>query len=542
MLWGIGLVILVIILIFTLTVMYFIQHNANANKVKYVLEPFIAINNSNLPPINSDKQSLKPENIKYQIPIAQNQLTDLQLQGLDSNILRQVRVLKNFSNTDELDFYQMYNLLKQLKTKSVEFIYDSSRIEKKSHILVSEKLMELNTSAINNTDLELFFRLKLEIISLLNNLVIRNGYYLPYHQYQFFKIINSNLISQSFVPSPTTTTDMNVDNYVFTITTGREFKYEQFVIFFDIDLIKNTNISNSDTNSLIYTARINKVELIGLPVPNTIEFHENRKTSDKPDNSNVINNSSGNFLTNTQQNDLFTLIQNKQNDNKTTGVMLDIYKDQVTDSATFDVMPIGDGNKIFQSPYTKFIDVSEHSDMDPTLFNESSQSSYVEQRIMNVARDQQFKNHRCYGLVNGASQELPAYNDNPIFCKSYHPEVAQVGIWDAPCQINTDCPFYRANKNYPNEFGKCNKETGKCEMPMGVIPIGFTKYGRIEPDCYNCDMDSNGNKCCGKQANDISMRKVGYKSPDYIFKGDEHKRLTFGNDLEEVGLQVNPSI
>lgn len=572
MLWGIGIVILVLILIFVLAVIYFNHQNENENtvekenkiadtKTKYILEPFLAINDSDLymPLNNSDKDSLKPSNIKYKIPIAQNQLTDLQLQGLDSDILREVRVLKNFSHTDELDFYQMYNLLKQFKLKPIEFSYNPSGFGKKSHILASEKLIELNTGAINTTDLELFYRLKLEIISLLNNLVIRNGYYLPYHQYQFFKIINSNLISQSTTPAPTTTTDMNIDNYVFTITAGREFKYEQFVIYFDIDLIRNDDgnaksSGGSGTSSVNYTVRINKVELIGLPIPKTIEFHENRKTSDKPDSGSAVIHSADKFLTDTQlqQNDLFTLIKNKQNDNKITGEMLDIYKDQVSDSATFDVMPIGDGDKIFQSPYTKFIDVTERSDMDPTLFDESSQSSYVEQRIMNVARDQQFKNHRCYGLVNGVSQELVAYNDNPIFCKSYHPEVAQVGIWDAPCQINTDCPFYKANKNYPNEFGKCDKETGKCEMPMGVVPIGFTKYGRTEPDCYNCEMgsnmDSNSNKCCRAQADNIKMGvgkvgdRINYKSPDYIFKGDEQTRLKFGSDLEEVGLKVNPSI
>ena len=53
--------------------------------------------------------------------------------------------------------------------------------------------MELNSGTINNADLELFYRLKLELISAFNNMVIRNGYYLPCHQYQFFKIINSNL-------------------------------------------------------------------------------------------------------------------------------------------------------------------------------------------------------------------------------------------------------------------------------------------------------------------------------------------------------------
>ena len=36
--------------------------------------------------------------------------------------------------------------------------------------------------------------------------------------------------------------------------------------------------------------------------------------------------------------------------------------------------------------------------------------------------------------------------------------------------------------------------------------------------------------------------KIKYKSPDYIFKGDDQSRLRFGSDLEEVGLKVNPSI
>jgi len=556
MLWGFGF--LIIILIFILAALYFYNSknwesdknentrntgNIKDNEVKYMTESFLNINDSNLYMPIIDKSKGKPVDIKYQIPIPQNQLTDLQLQGIDSDILRQIRVLKIFSNIDELDFYQMYNLLKKLKDKSIEFTYDPSSIEKKSHIIASEKLIELNSGAINKTDLELFLRLKLEIISLLNNLVIQTGYYVPYHQYQFFKIINSNLISQDTLPAPTTTIDMNIDNYVFTLTIGREFKYQQFIIYFDIDLIKKGITQEANIAKIDYTIRINKVELIGLPVPKTIEFHENKKTSDKPDSSTSIMNSPSEFLTSkeAEQNNLLKLIDEKREAENDKNMRLDIYKDQVSDSAAFDVMPSGDG-KMFQSPHTKFIDPIERSDMNPTIFDESSQAAFVEQRIMNVARDQQFKNHRCYGLVDGVSKELVEYNDNPIFCKSFHPEVSQVGIWDAPCQINTDCPFYKANKNYPNEFGKCDKITGKCEMPMGVIPIGFTKYGRIEPDCYNCSMDNKDNKCCGKQAELIREGKVNYKSPDYIFKGDENYRKQFGSTLEENGLLINPSI
>jgi len=167
----------------------------------------------------------------------------------------------------------------------------------------------------------------------------------------------------------------------------------------------------------------------------------------------------------------------------------------------------------------------------------------IENKVMNQARDQQFRNHRCYGLVDGVSKELVEYNDNPIFCKSYHPEISQNGIWDSPCQVNTDCPFYQANKNYPNEFGKCDKISGKCEMPFGVLPIGFKKFGKLEPQCYNCDILSTDNRCCGEQAKMIRDYKMSMmKSPDYIFKNDNGARRQYADELEKKGLKSNPSI
>ena len=92
-------------------------------------------------------RTLKPSDIQYQIPIAQNQLTDLQLQSLDTDVLRNVRVLVNFSLTDELDFYQMYNLLKQFKGKKYDFKYDSSNSnnyqgDRQYRVMESEKIME----------------------------------------------------------------------------------------------------------------------------------------------------------------------------------------------------------------------------------------------------------------------------------------------------------------------------------------------------------------------------------------------------------------
>ena len=533
------LIFAVIIIIITKLYLADVNKKHDRKNIEKLKEGFIAVEDSNL---YMPQKRDPPAEIQYQIPIAKNQLTDIELQNLDTDVLRDVRRLKGFSLTDELTFHQMYNLLKAFKNNTYTFTFDSSKIDKKSTIKNSEKLIELNTGVINTTDLELFYRLKLELISALNSLIVIKGYYLPYHEYQFYKIINSNLISQTKLDtlkaSPNGELGLSAMNYVFTLTIAREFKYQQFVIYYDMDLIQK--------DSVTYEAKLNKVELTGLPIPKTIEFHENRKTTDMPDTSSSSGLSGSDGLSRgggiNLGMDLMNLIENNKQIESEKKEMLDIYKDQVSDSQHFDVQGTGDSKTMFQSPYTKFLDPTETSDLDLTMFDPNSQNGYVEDRKMSVARDQQFKNHRCYGLVNGVSQELVSFNDNPIFCKSFHPEVGQNGIWDAPCQVNSDCPFYQANKNYPNEFGKCDKVSGQCEMPLGVVPIGFTKYGRIEPDCYNCDVTDSDNKCCGKQVDKISKGDVKYNTPDYIFNDDEIVRKKNKNELSSKGLLVNPSI
>lgn len=527
MLWGIiGIVLIIILIIYIVYSIYcdgslyskqYQNDSTNINSTNIsqqkVIENFLLLDDSKL---RNDLENgdvtiynNKPVDIQYQIAIPANQLLDTQLEAIDSDILRNTRSLKNFSMTDEFDFYQMYNILQKLKNNTIPytFKYNPLDIKDKSTLLSSEKIIVLNSGAINNKDLdlELFSRMKLELISAFNNLIIKNDFFIPYHPYQFFKIINSNMISSDVKEGST----VSKNNYVFTLTIAREYKYQQFTIYYDIDL----QFDNSNN----YTMTLNKVELIGIPIPKTIEFHENKKT--------ISDNNSGGGSDGTGSND----------------VSDPYYKDQVTDSASFNVMPIGDYSTRFKSPDIKYIDINEKNDMDRTMFDQNSLSTKIEDKIMNVSRDQHFNNHKCFGLVNGTSQELPQYK-NPIFCKSFHPEINQNGIWDAPCQVNSDCPFYKANKNYSNEFGKCDKVSGQCELPLGLIPIGFTKFGKNEPNCYNCGVNSEDSKCCSEQSDAIKSGMVNYSSPDYVFKDDETYRRQFADDLKSVGLLVNPSI
>ena len=527
-----------LIILITLFILILYNKYFNTNSNKNIVEPFLAISEKKLYKKNNSFDN-KPVDIKYQIPVPVNQLNDNQLSDLDSNILRNNRILKLFSLTDELDSYQMINILKQLKNKKYNFKYDVSldkNISKISKIENNEKIVNVNSGAINNinVDLDLFTRIKFELISSFNNLIISSGYYVNYHPYHFFKIINSNLISFENKNTKTSNTTNSIDNYCMTLTFAREYKIQQFIVYYDIDLIKplNNQTTNSTTNSNTnsnkeYTIILNKVELTGIPIPNTIEFHTNSK---------IEKNKTINIDT-----EIDNLRETQENNNDY------YYQDQVSDSAAFDVMPVGEKSKLFQKQNIKFIDTNERSDMDLTLLDKNSITTKIDKKIMDISQNQQFNNHRCYGLVNGVSQELPEYK-NPISCKSYHPEINQNGIWDAPCQVDNDCPFYKANKNYPNEYGKCDKITGSCEMPLGIVPIGFTQYGKIEPNCYNCSITSEDNKCCGTQMNSIKKDKnngnenIKYLSPDYIFTDDENNRKQFKEELEILGLKANPSI
>jgi hypothetical protein len=88
----------------------------------------------------------------------------------------------------------------------------------------------------------------------------------------------------------------------------------------------------------------------------------------------------------------------------------------------------------------------------------------------------------------------------------------EVGIWDKPCEKNEDCPFYKANKNYENNNGKCFNSY--CELPLGMKLLGYTKFdNNYKPICRGCN--NNNIFCCEEQENKILYPNL--KSPDYLF-------------------------
>lgn len=101
-------------------------------------------------------------------------------------------------------------------------------------------------------------------------------------------------------------------------------------------------------------------------------------------------------------------------------------------------------------------------------------------------------------------------------------------VWDKPCTSDTECPYYQANKNYPNTRGKCLKD-GTCEMPIGVLRVGYTKALNVDPYqpfCYQCRRPTD-KMCCEDQQRLVELKLSNLKSADYAFPNDAELRKEY---------------
>ena len=127
--------------------------------------------------------------------------------------------------------------------------------------------------------------------------------------------------------------------------------------------------------------------------------------------------------------------------------------------------------------------------------------------------------YRCVGNPSIESQALceSAYDVMGV------PKLEET-VWDHPCIKNEDCPFFKANTNYPNKRGGCNAD-GFCEFPVGIRRLGYRKYddkGPYAPFCYQCKTPENPS-CCKNQRHAWTLT-----SPDYAFANDTQERKRRG--------------
>lgn len=134
---------------------------------------------------------------------------------------------------------------------------------------------------------------------------------------------------------------------------------------------------------------------------------------------------------------------------------------------------------------------------------------------LSISAEADDPSYRCYGDITNPSKAA---------CESPFDDLGQPKTrptyWDRPCIRNEDCPFFKANENYPNQRGGC-LQGGLCEFPIGMRRKAFRLYedvGIHAPFCYSCDTPTDP-ECCNRQ-------KGLFGTPDYAFPNDTEARKT----------------
>ena len=163
----------------------------------------------------------------------------------------------------------------------------------------------------------------------------------------------------------------------------------------------------------------------------------------------------------------------------------------------------------------------------------------IVQKTKEHAEEYKLKNqYACFNINydSGGSYILPY--QTKVECESQYDPYGKsktVGIFDKPCKENSECPFFKLNKNYDNDFGKC-MENGQCQLPMNMKKLGyhyFLSEKKYKPLCNNCGskefkFGSVLDSCCDEQYD--SEKYPFLNSPDYAFDNDFLTRQNFFNN------------
>ena len=144
------------------------------------------------------------------------------------------------------------------------------------------------------------------------------------------------------------------------------------------------------------------------------------------------------------------------------------------------------------------------------------------------------KNTNIFRCFNNKSKIVFNQIENRNICQSKNNGIGQkteTGVWDRNCSDDKECPFYKSNKNYKNNFGGCIK--GRCQLPINMVSVSPHFYDETKkPLCYNCIGESNN--CCEDQKDKSKYPRLA--SPDYAFQGDQNIRISQEKELLEKGI------
>lgn len=178
------------------------------------------------------------------------------------------------------------------------------------------------------------------------------------------------------------------------------------------------------------------------------------------------------------------------------------------------------GQLSYAQEYDQKFYLTRSGDLDVTMpSNAEARQMYINHLQTQKVRSES----KCFHPYQFIQQKLPRVDD-PVSC-----EMAS-GIWERQCQTDQDCPLFQANRNYRNNFGGCNRQTGFCQWPSGVTSATYRQPKNLDQAlCYNCQHGFLGpgtlGQCCHQQ-----------KNPDYQYPNDLSARYNARQQLQNSGL------
>jgi len=172
-----------------------------------------------------------------------------------------------------------------------------------------------------------------------------------------------------------------------------------------------------------------------------------------------------------------------------------------------------------------------------------NRNNFLKSRKMEHQTNNEENLYKCFYKDAVNKNECESYelikNEN-----SFSTDAAKPGIWaKSRCTDNSECPYYKNNRNYKNNRGGC--VNGKCELPINMKLLTPTIHDpNSKPLCHNCKNPEgktglNCLMCCEDQFKDSLYPNL--ESPDYAFEDDFNERTekVAAEKLKSLGLSTH---
>lgn len=440
--------------------------------------------------------------------------------GIVDNLGRQLPPSRLFSTTQEMPSTYMIDLLQSIRHDKPDITLDSRKLvsDLRYGDISMLQLLDIQHEDIqqNPTLADLFTQIRIHIISKINESAIQSGQSHPAHPFQLFQIIKSWNIGID-KPQPNENTLRFIVNLV--IYRGQAthtFNIQAWVDMPLPQLDENGNNIRDNNDNRRTIAYIHTLELVGSDMSYDGIYSDQHQSLSATD-GNVDSHTLAPLSTVRIPTSLKKYAPDIAMDNtEAVNVNLDAQTQRYLDNQIAERQRLG---------------------FDPPQLNIDTQGAQAGDLVAQATQFDQrlYGPYKCYIIdKQGEVVHLDRVVD-PQECQSFHPKYGSIGVWDKPCTSDAECPFYGANTNSAelSKLGGCQLDTGKCQMPEGVVRVGYRQYAKkSEPRCHNCDLlpKASGERmeleeqdaCCGDQARAIKNGEISMlKSPDYKFANDK---------------------